>query len=175
MNIRPTRPAEAPLLPAIERSAARSFLTIEGLEWLADHAVLSVEEHLAFIANGLSWVATDDADQPLGFLCASVQDGALHIEELSVHRDRQGQGLGRRLIAHAEARARATGLGGLTLTTFEDVPWNAPFYARLGFERLQDDRQTAFLRQQLAHEQAIGLPGRCAMSKVPGGPISRNP
>lgn len=166
MNIRPARPADAPLLPAIEQSAAQSFLQIEGLEWLAGHDVLSVEEHLGFIDSGLSWVAVDEADDAVGFVCASVQDDALHIEELSVRHDRQGCGLGRRLIAAVEARARWDRLAGLTLTTFSEVPWNAPFYGRLGFERLDDARQSECLRRQLAHEQALGLPGRCAMSKT---------
>ena len=133
--------------------------------------MLSLEDHLGFIGNGLSWVAVDEADQALGFLCACRQQDALHIEELSVDRGQQGRGLGRRLIAAVEAWATGEGVAALTLTTFSDVPWNAPFYARLGFKRLDPARQSEALRQQLAHEQALGLPGRCAMSKTLRSPV----
>lgn len=166
MRIRPARPDDACLLPAIERSAAASFRSIEHLAWLAGHEVLGVEEHLRFIAAGLHWVAVDDDDRPLGFLCACAQGSAVHVEELSVASPHQGLGLGRRLLVEAEQRARIEGFTALTLTTFADVPWNAPFYARLGFQRLDDGQVNGLLGEQLAHEQALGLPGRCAMRKV---------
>lgn len=166
MHIRPARPADAPLLCAIERSAAQSFTAIDTLAWLAGHDVLSIEQHLGFIASGLHWVAVDEDDQPCGFLCASAQGPHLHVEELSVARLHQGRGLGRQLLMSAENRARVAGFRALTLTTFVEVPWNAPFYARLGFQRLDDRQASAFLQEQLRHEQALGLPGRCAMSKV---------
>lgn len=166
MNIRPARPDDAALLPAIERSAAQSFGTLEDLAWLAGHDVLDVEQHLGFIARGLHWVAVDGGNQPLGFLCASDQGDELYIEELSVARPAQGKGLGRQLLQQVENRARAEGFKALTLTTFVDVPWNAPFYARLGFLYLDANQLSGFLREQLAHERAIGLPGRCAMGKT---------
>ncbi|MDF5808077.1 GNAT family N-acetyltransferase [Pseudomonas aeruginosa] len=53
-----------------------------------------------------------------------------------VHRPgHQQQGLGR-LLERAVTYAHASHCRALTLTTFCDVPWNAPFYARLGFQRL---------------------------------------
>ncbi len=166
MIIRPTRPADATLLPAIERSAARSFATLENLAWLAEHDVLSEEQHLGFIARGLHWLAVDAHDQPLGFICASAVDDTLHIEELSVAQSSQGHGLGRALLGHLERCARDAGFKALSLTTFAMVPWNAPFYARLGFQRLDDAQASEFLRQQLRHELALGLPDRCAMGKA---------
>ncbi|WP_110971634.1 GNAT family N-acetyltransferase [Pseudomonas huaxiensis] len=166
MPVRPAHPQDAHLLPAIERSAAEAFLAVERLVWVAAHQVLSVEEHLGFINKGLLWVAVDEQDRPLGFLCASIQDDGLHIDELSVARSHQGQGLGRELIATAEAWAQAQRFTALTLTTFREVPWNAPFYARLGFTCLDDGQLKGFLQQQIAHEHALGLPGRCAMCKA---------
>lgn len=166
MSIRPARPEDAFLLPAIERSAAQSFLALDNLAWLAGHDVLSVEQHLAFIAQGLHWLAVDERDQALGFVCASAQDDALHIEELSVAQASQGHGLGRKLLASVEAWGRGEGFRALTLTTFATVPWNAPFYARLGFQRLDDAQASEFLRWQLQHERALGLSNRCAMRKA---------
>ena len=37
-------------------------------------------------------------------------------------------------VRAAQIDARNSGIKALTLTTFRDVAWNAPFYARLGFE-----------------------------------------
>ncbi len=43
------------------------------------------------------------------------------------------RGLGATLIDNLATTARTEGRPGLTLTTFRDVPWNAPYYQRLGF------------------------------------------
>ncbi|MFT0869225.1 GNAT family N-acetyltransferase [Pseudomonas sp. CAM1A] len=163
MLVRPTRIEDVPLLLALERSAAQAFRQLPHLAWLADSDVMEQAEHLAFVSEGCSWVAVDDQDQALGFLCASVADDALHIHELSVRQEAQGQGLGRRLLDQARDAARLKGLAWLTLTTFDGVPWNAPFYQRYGFERLAarqlDQRLQAIICGELAH----GLSDRCAM------------
>jgi GNAT superfamily N-acetyltransferase len=43
------------------------------------------------------------------------------------------QGLGRVLLDHACEWARGNGLKAVTLTTFANIPWNAPNYERCGF------------------------------------------
>ena len=55
------------------------------------------------------------------------------MHEVSVRHDSQGNGLGRRLVEAAMEYAQSEGLRCVTLTTFAEVPWNAPFYERLGF------------------------------------------
>jgi predicted N-acetyltransferase YhbS len=72
---------------------------------------------------------------------------------VSVHPDRAGQGIGRRLIDHVGAWAGTP----LTLTTFAEVPWNAPYYERLGFRRLRDEELTPAMRAIRAEEAAHGL------------------
>ncbi|MDH0649812.1 GNAT family N-acetyltransferase [Pseudomonas sp. GD03858] len=174
MCIRPTLSGDVVLLPAIERSAAQAFRSLPRLAWLADSEVMDPATHQAFISEGCSWVAVDAQDRPVGFLCATVTDTALHIQELSVAQDAQGQGLGRRLLDQARQAAQQHGLRWLTLTTFADVPWNAPFYERYGFERLAagqlDDRLLAII----ASEQAHGLTERCAM-RLPIAPFRSAP
>jgi GNAT superfamily N-acetyltransferase len=107
------------------------------------------------------WVADDDG--PVAFLAGSIEDGRLHIDELDVQQDRQGQGLGRGLLNHAMDWARSHGLSALSLTTFRNIAWNAPFYARFGFREWDADRAPASIREKLAHEAERGLPDRCAM------------
>jgi predicted GNAT family acetyltransferase len=83
--------------------------------------------------------------------------------------DWQGKGVGRQLIACAVEHARKLGLTSLTLTTFRDVPWNAPFYARLGFEIVTE--LTPELRQKREEEAAHGLAydSRYAAYRNPAG------
>jgi predicted N-acetyltransferase YhbS len=49
-----------------------------------------------------------------------------------------GRRIGAALLEAAAERARATGLAGLSLSTFREVPWNAPYYRRLGFSEVAD-------------------------------------
>ncbi|MCP6698014.1 GNAT family N-acetyltransferase [Pseudomonas donghuensis] len=163
LNIRLARVEDAPLLPAVERSAAQSFIHHHGLEWIAQGPVMSTAEHLAFIDQGHEWVLVDPDDQPQGFLCATPSGADLFVHELSVAQHVQGQGHGRRLINTACQWAREHDFQGLTLTTFAQVPWNAPFYARLGFALLSEQQLSPALHQQLTREQLQGLTGRCAM------------
>jgi predicted N-acetyltransferase YhbS len=76
---------------------------------------------------------------------------------VSVHPAAAGRGLGRALIEAAAEQARARGEDRVTLTTFADVPWNAPYYQRLGFVVVLEDEQGPELRRIRAHEAEIGL------------------
>jgi predicted N-acetyltransferase YhbS len=162
-RVRLTTKADAALLPDVERSAGDLFRTIPELAWVADHSVTSEAEHLAFIANGLSWVAVDAHDAPIGFVVCEYTDGALFVNELAVRADVQRQGAGRALIAAAHDHARAKKLPAITLTTFRTVPWNAPYYERLGYRVLAEHQLTPHLAAALANEAARGLPDRVAM------------
>ena len=84
------------------------------------------------LAEGLVWVA-DDVGELIGFAAAQAYFDALHLWELAVRHDRQGRGAGRALVEAAATEARRLGLPAVTLTTFRDIPWNGPLYARLGF------------------------------------------
>ena len=165
-RIRLARAEDAVLLPGIERSAAQAFRMIGRLDWLADAEPISFDRHRQWIAPSTCWVVVDAHAQPQGFLSAERMGDDLHIHEVSVALPLQGQGWGRKLIETAMDHARAHHLRAVTLTTFEHVPWNAPFYRRLGFQTHQDQR----LANILAQEYALGFePGsRCAMAWHPG-------
>lgn len=162
LRIRPTTLNDIAALPAIERAAAGRFRDFPALAWLADGEVISAEQHLDYVERGLSWLALAN-DQPVGFILAEAHPSSLFIVELSVDLDWQGKGIGRQLIACVADHARTLGLASLTLTTFRDVPWNAPFYAKLGFEYVAE--LTPELREKREEEAAHGLAynSRCAM------------
>jgi len=163
MIIRPTRADDVALLPNVERSAGKAFLSLPDLAWISSDNALSVERHLEFIAGGYAWVATEDA-VPVGFIGAEKTRDALHIWELAVHLDFQGRGIGRALMDEAMRTAKRDGLPAVTLTTFRDVAWNEPFYRKLGFRTLADAMPQR-LQAILEAEVAQGLPRekRCAM------------
>lgn len=90
-------------------------------------------------------------------LLVDVIDCNAHIEQVSVHPRAAGRGLGRALIETAAVWARQHGLKALTLTTYQDVPWNRPYYERLGFQIVDDAHMTPGLRRLRAQEAAAGL------------------
>jgi GNAT superfamily N-acetyltransferase len=168
--VRVARLEELPLLPEIEVSAATLFRD-QGVEVFAgesedapiDFTPAEVWEPIR--AAGLLWVMAQADGPPGAFLAARVEENRLHILEFDVHRRHQGQGLGRRLLTCAIDEARLRGLSGLSLTTFRDVPWNAPFYASAGFEIVERNEATPALTAYLDREASRGLDPvrRCAM------------
>ncbi|MEM1414560.1 MAG: GNAT family N-acetyltransferase [Myxococcota bacterium] len=168
VTLRRAGTADADLLPDVERDAACAFRAFPALAWLADEPPLAPKVHRAHIATGTVWVAhAPEAEDTLaGFLTAELVDARhLHVLELSVRRAAQGRGIRRRLLEHAAHDARRRGLESVTLTTFRDVPWNAPFYERVGFEGLPGDllgpRLEGILRDEAAH--GLVAENRCAM------------
>jgi len=154
---------DAHALPAVERSAGMRFRSIPDLAFLADGDDRPVEWHRHHIAQGTEWVALSETEEIVGFLAAEIVGRELHIWELAVRYDMQNQGIGRKLIDTACAFARRRDLRSLTLTTFSNAPWNAPWYERLGFVRSRDDERLAAL---VRAESELGWPSRCAMRKT---------
>ncbi|RWA82977.1 GNAT family N-acetyltransferase [Mesorhizobium sp.] len=165
ITIRPARSGDADALPDIEQSAGLAFRAIPDLAWLADGDNVSAERQRALIAEGACWVAADDQDRPVGFLSAGLEGFALHIWELDVRLDRQGSGIGSALLERAIKDARRRGLAAVTLTTFRDVAWNAPFYRKFGFHILEGAEIDEWLASLLSGEVEHGMPAarRCAM------------
>jgi GNAT superfamily N-acetyltransferase len=127
------------------------------MDAVAGDEALAADEMLTYQQDGRAWVTTDEQDRPIAYLLALWVDGVAHVEQVSVHPEHAGHGIGAALIEHVAGWARAHGSPALTLTTFADVPWNAPYYERLGFRRLSDDELTPGLRAIRAEEAAHGL------------------
>jgi GNAT superfamily N-acetyltransferase len=164
IRIRPTKEQDVHILPEIERSAGECFRSLPALAWVADDGNLSAEEHLQYVMEETSWVS-EVGDQVIGFLCAHEMDRDLHIEELAVHHEWQGQGIGRRLLQTVIEYARRNGFRSVTLTTFREVPWNEPFYRSMGFEIIAAEKMDTQLEEILHAETARGFSAekRCAM------------
>ena len=129
--IRRARVIDGEAVLGIERVAASRFASI-GMHDIANGVGLSKLHYDRFVALGAVFLCELEA-QPVGFVAACLVDDACHIAELDVLPAHAGQRLGSRLIDAAASWAREQGLARLTLTTFRHVPWNQPYYSRLGF------------------------------------------
>jgi GNAT superfamily N-acetyltransferase len=156
MRIRAVRDEELPLLRDIERAAGECFRDI-GMPEIADDEPPPLDVLATYERAGRAWVAVDDSDRPVAYVIADLVDGNVHVEQLSVHPDSARRGVGRSLLEHVAAQAAADGIPAMTLTTFAQVPWNAPYYERCGFRRLDEAELTSGLREIRRREAAYGL------------------
>ena len=89
-----------------------------------------------------------------GFAVLELLDGAVHLEQLSVHPAHGRRGIGGALLAAGVDAAREHGADRVTLLTYADVPWNAPFYARHGWQLAEPTPALQALRRR---EVELGL------------------
>jgi ribosomal protein S18 acetylase RimI-like enzyme len=157
MRIREARLDELPALQEIERVAGVLFREI-GMPEIADDEPLSIEVLSGYVSAGRAWVAVETpGERVAGYLIADLLDGEVHIEQVSVDPRFSRRGVGRMLIEHAAVYAADVGAGALTLTTFAEVAWNAPYYRRCGFVVMDDGALLPGLRAVRDHEIAAGL------------------
>jgi GNAT superfamily N-acetyltransferase len=165
--IRPAQAADTPALQAIERDAARAFLALPSFAFCAALPARTQSEHERVRETGLSLIL-EQHGQPIGFALILPVDGHAHLLETAIARDHQGRGFGRQLIGAAQAEAIGAGYREMTLTTYRDVPWNAPFYARLGFIEILPDATRKGLNAIVQEEVEAGFARqkRVAMRKA---------
>ena len=165
-TIRTASPGDIDCLADIELRAAALFGDV-----LPEHVRTSVTPLGTLrraLRSGMLLLAVDEEGRPVGFaLTERVSDTRVHLEELDVSPDHGRKGVGSMLLAAVESRAAAQGFSEVTLTTFADLPWNAPFHQRRGFVAVVEGQLDAHLRETLAQDAAHGLDGaeRVAMRK----------
>lgn len=152
------RPGDLSRIAPIELAAAR--LLVGHAPEVVLEEVTPDEDLQAAQRDGRLWVALS-GDRPVGFALVEIlEPNAAHLEEIDVHPYHGRRGLGTRLVRHVCRWTEARGLGAVTLTTFRDVPWNMPFYARLGFEEVAPAALTPALHEVLEDEARRGLDPR---------------
>ncbi len=166
-RLRTARRGDLPAMAEIERSADARFKGSD-LDWLGEAEPTPSELLAPYCDAGSAWVVEDGAGRLGGFLVAGPRDSQLILFQISVALDLQGLGLGKRLMLAALQAGRRLGLREAALTTYRDVAWNAPWYARFGFVEVGEEDQSDALRQMLANEAAAGHDParRCAMVLV---------
>ncbi|RQR40175.1 N-acetyltransferase [Burkholderia sp. Bp9143] len=161
IRIRPATREDAAAMAAVEVAAAQRFRDI-GMPGIAEGEPTDAADVLARIDDGRAYVATDEAGTCVGFAFYRLLDARrLYLEELDVAPSHAGQRIGARLIERIMTRAAQDGIALVVLSTFRDAPWNAPYYARLGFHSIDDASLDDTLRAIRAHHVARGLDETC--------------
>ncbi|WP_119423015.1 GNAT family N-acetyltransferase [Desertibaculum subflavum] len=155
-TLRDARPDECSLIQAIELAAASRYAAI-GMTTVAAGDPIPLGILAARVASRGLIVAVMTDDEPIGFTVFRPLDGAAYIEEVDVLPAHAGRRLGAALLEEAGRRAAALGLAALTLSTFRHVPWNGPYYLRLGFVEMAEGELTPGLRAVRADNIARGL------------------
>jgi len=159
--VRPALPADLASLREVEEAADRLFARLMDIS--AWGSAPTGEERAAepgFLLVAADGDARADRGAPagtvVGFAHVLDLDGRAHLEQIAVLPERTRQRIGAALLEEACGYAAQQGCGELTLRTFADVPWNAPFYARHGFELLEPEPE--WMVPLRAAEERIGLP-----------------
>lgn len=164
VTVRLARPGDLAAVTQVAVAAGTRFGEV-GMAAVASDPPPPAADLAAHVADGTLWVACDPA--VVGFLVGEVVDGTGHVAEVSVLPAAAGHGLGARLLTVFEGWAASVGLTELTLTTFTDVPWNRPYYERLGWHVLPPPRWGEGVREIRRQEKVAGLDAwpRCVMTK----------
>jgi GNAT superfamily N-acetyltransferase len=155
VQVRLAHPGDILAMQEIEIAAGRLFAEI-GMQDVADDGAHETELLAGYVADGRAWSA-EAGGIVCGYALVDVVDGAAHLEQVSVHPDQGRRGIGGRLVDVVAAWAIGRGLTALTLLTFTDVPWNGPYYRRLGFVHVPDAELGPELAGLRAHEAQLGL------------------
>ena len=150
-------PQDTACLPAIELRAGHLFLKIPEVAALPLY-LTSADDFARAQRGGRLWVARRAGATPVGFALVERLGTEWHLEEVDVLPDHGRRGLGTALVRTACDWVVAQGESSLTLCTFRQVPWNAPFYTRLSFVPVTDEALTRALRERMQQEGAHGLP-----------------
>ena len=135
IHLRYAGEADLLLLGDIEDAADALFASLPGA---GDFGASPTGQHRAGAQGFILVSAESHSGTPVGFAHVVEHNRTeAHLEQLSVLPEHGRRGHGRALVDSAKREARTRGYGRLTLRTFAEVPWNAPFYAGCGFVETQ--------------------------------------
>lgn len=159
--IRNARLDEVTRVMDIEHAAAQLFVEVNMGEIAAGAGVPQEKLEEAVLESRL---LVGKVDQRLvATLLWSVLDEWLFVEEVDVDPAYRGCRYGAAMIAAAKKIAHEKELHGVALTTFIDVPWNAPYYKRLCFDFWDIVECPPALQSRATEEASRFRATRCVM------------
>ncbi|MEE2930866.1 MAG: GNAT family N-acetyltransferase [Pseudomonadota bacterium] len=153
-------------LIAVDKAASTLFEPTGLLDASAldDHVPTDVFE--TEIPLGNVFVARTLHDWPIGFALVRPKGNGLYLDQVSVHPDHGQKGVGRALILRVLSEAERRKLPHVSLSTFRTIPWNGPFYARLGFQEISPDKLEPYMREiEEAQRPFMDVTKRCFMRR----------
>ena len=147
--IRPARPEDADAIAQIVADAYRSYVAR-----LGKPPGPMLDDYARRVADGQAWVLEEDGTLAGALVLEDTGGGALLIDNVAVAPSAQGKGLGRALIAFAEAEARRRGCREVRLYTNVLMTENLALYGRLGFRETGRVSEKGFERAYMAKATA---------------------
>ena len=156
IRVRPAHPADDAETEQIEAAADALLVDrFDAVDWPPPTTARERASMPGFVLVAEPHEASAPSSGPVGLVHVLEIDGHAHLEQLSVLPTYGRRGIGRRLVQAALSETRDRGHQTITLRTYRDVPWNAPFYASCGFTETEPD--SALLRSLIDTETALGL------------------
>ncbi len=139
-KIRPARAGEADGLKAVAEAAYAPYI-----ERIGRRPAPMDADFTAHILRGEAFAA-DLANGLCGYIILFPRGDHLFVENVAVHPDAQGGGIGAALLEFAEAEARRRARSALELYTNAKMTENLSLYPRLGYRETGRRREAGFDR-----------------------------
>src|SRR5215467_6530307 len=147
LRIRAATSADVPAIANIVEQAYRHYIARIGKPLGP-----MLDDYAARVAEGAVWVLEERAVIAAIIVLLSAPDYLL-LDNIAVSPARQGLGLGRRLLAFAEAEALRRGYREIRLYTHQTMVENQRLYASIGYEETgrgaEAGYERVFMRKQL--------------------------
>jgi ribosomal protein S18 acetylase RimI-like enzyme len=146
-RIRAATSADLPVVQQIVEDAYRHYISRIGKP-----PGPMFDDYAARISEGVVWVI-EEGSGVAGIIVLKPQPEYLLLDNIAISPARQGSGLGRRLLAFAEAEARHRGYREIRLYTHRTMTENQRLYAAIGYEETgrgtADGYERVFMRKRL--------------------------
>ncbi|MGF1537586.1 MAG: GNAT family N-acetyltransferase [Elainellaceae cyanobacterium] len=147
MVLRLAELAEAPEVKSFVCSLFESFIAKIGRvprSMLADYAAVILRDRV--------WIV-EEGEQLIAVLVLAQEANHYHIKTLAVRPDRQGKGLGRTLLRHAEVQSTESGYKEIWLHTNATMSCNVKLYSSVGYREMYREiyqgSESIYMRKEL--------------------------
>ena len=168
IEIIPACNAQIQMLQTIEQRASQRFDVWPDLYAVYSAHTMPTTVAMSLIEQGQLWVASvvnEHIVEAVGFIAVTMVDQYPHIDELDVLPEYGSQGIGSALISFVEQWALSKGHNKITLTTLKNIPWNAPYYQKRGYQLTDPDLCGPEHAKLFNEELSWGLGERVMMAK----------
>jgi ribosomal protein S18 acetylase RimI-like enzyme len=125
--LRTATQADVPRLTEIARAAYGHYVERIGAP------PRPLTDDYADVVRDFDVTVAERGSEVVGLLVLARTDEGVAIDNVAVDPGRQGTGIGRALLEHAEAEARRAGMDSIVLYTHETMTENLDLYARIGY------------------------------------------
>ena len=143
-------------IPGIELAGATLFAEADLPQEIRYRVTEGTDLRDAFNESRI-WVAVPQSGKVVGFALAETVDRQAYLTELDVLPAFGRRGIGSRLVRAVLEWAKGRDFDSLSLITFRHLPWNAPFYEKLGFSMVDSAEHGPELAGLMEEERQVGI------------------